>query len=312
MHILVVNCGSSSVKADIIEFPSQKSLHQLRIERIGRNGSGKLNGENLSIPISNEYEIALKESLKYFLQEWKGPEISGVGHRVVHGGADYAQPVLIDDQVKEAITKMIPLVPLHNPVNLKGIEVCEQLFPDLLQIAVFDTAFHRTIPNRAQYYAIDKKLADEKQIRRYGFHGTSHQYVSELTAKYLKKEMRDVKIISCHLGNGCSMTAIEYGRSVETSMGMSALEGLVMGTRSGDLDPGIISYLLSEGFNSDQISELLNEKSGLLGVSGSTNDMREIIQGAENGDDACRLALQIFTHRIRKKHRKYIKKRVCF
>lgn len=300
MHILVVNCGSSSVKADIIEFPSQKTLHQLRIERIGKNASGTINDENLSIQISDNYEIVLKDALKHFLEEWKGPKIDGVGHRVVHGGADYAQPVLVDDKVKSAIAKMIPLVPLHNPVNLKGIEVCEQLFPDMMQVAVFDTAFHRTIPNRAQYYAIDKELADEKNIRRYGFHGTSHQYVSELAAKFLQKESRDLKIITCHLGNGCSMTAIEYGRSVETSMGMSALEGLVMGTRSGDLDPGIITYLLSEGYTSDQLSELLNRESGLLGVSGSTNDMREIIAGAEKGDDRCRLALQIFTHRLRK------------
>jgi acetate kinase len=300
MQILVVNCGSSSIKADIVEFPSQNSLHQLRIERIGKNAFGTINDQNLTIILSDDYEITFKDAMQHFIEEWKGPAISGVGHRVVHGGADYAQPVLIDENVKKAIVKMIPLVPLHNPVNLKGIEVCEQMFPDLVQVAVFDTAFHRTIPNRAQYYAIDKDLSDEKNIRRYGFHGTSHQYVSELTAKYLQRDIKDLRIISCHLGNGCSMTAIEYGRSVETSMGMSALEGLVMGTRPGDLDPGIITYLLSEGYTADQLSELLNRKSGLLGVSGSTNDMREIIAAAESGDDRCRLALQIFTHRLRK------------
>ncbi|HUH75378.1 MAG TPA: acetate/propionate family kinase [Chitinophagales bacterium] len=300
MHILVVNCGSSSVKADIIEFPSQNSLHQLRIERIGKDATGTLNDEELSINISDNYEVVLRDALKHFLEEWKGPEISGVGHRVVHGGADYSQPVLIDEDVKKAIVKMMTLVPLHNPVNLKGIEVCEEIFPELVQVAVFDTAFHRTIPNRAQYYAIDKDLSDEKNIRRYGFHGTSHQYVSEVGAKFLDRDIRDLKMITCHLGNGCSMTAVEYGRSVETSMGMSALEGLVMGTRSGDLDPGVMTYLLSEGYTPHQLAELLNHKSGLLGISGSTNDMRGIIQGAEKGDDRCRLALQIFTHRIRK------------
>lgn len=300
MHILVVNCGSSSIKADIVTFPSGKAVHKLRVERIGQGTVGTINGETPSGEVPSDYSEVLRFYLKSFVESWKGDAILGIGHRVVHGGPEYAQPVLIDDEVKAAIRKMNPLVPLHNPVNLLGIEVCEELLPDLLQIAVFDTAFHRTIPNRAQFYAIDRQLSEEKNIRRYGFHGTSHQYVSELAAKYLNRDIRELRMISCHLGNGSSVTAVEFGRSVETSMGMSAIEGLVMGTRSGDVDPGIINYLLTEGYTPNQVSELLNEKSGLLGVSGTTNDMREIIDGAEAGDNGCRLALQLFTHRLRK------------
>lgn len=300
MNLLVINCGSSSIKADIIEFPSRKVVHRLSVERIGQGTTGTINGVAPEGDIPTDYKAIVRYYIEQFIQSWKGSPIVGVGHRVVHGGPEYHQPVVIDAEVKEAIRKMIPLVPLHNPVNLQGIEVCEELLPTVHQIAVFDTAFHRTIPNRAQFYAIDKELSEEKNIRRYGFHGTSHQYVSELAAKYLGKDLRDLRMISCHLGNGSSVTAIEFGRSVETSMGMSALEGLVMGTRSGDVDPGIINYLLTEGFTPNQVSELLNEKSGLLGVSGTTNDMREIIEGAESGDDGCRLALQLFTHRLRK------------
>ncbi|MCO5230425.1 MAG: acetate/propionate family kinase [Chitinophagales bacterium] len=300
MHILVVNCGSSSIKADIFNFLTKKAVHQLSVERIGKGTIGKINGEEVAISTTEEYTEVLRAYLTAFIHSWNGPQIDGVGHRVVHGGDDYAQPTLINEEVKSAIRKMIPLVPLHNPVNLKGIEICEEIFPDLHQVAVFDTAFHRSIPKRAQYYAIDRKLSDEKHIKRFGFHGISHQYVAELAAEHLQRDIRELRMITCHLGSGCSVTAIEYGRSIETSMGMSALEGLVMGTRAGDLDPGIINYLLSEGFSKEDVSKLLNEQSGLLGVSGQTNDMREIIKGAMDGDDGCRLALQLFTHRLRK------------
>ncbi len=301
MHILIVNCGSSSIKADILQFPSKESVHKLRVERIGYGTTGHINGENITLEVQDNFSEVLSYFLKKFMDTWTGEPIKGVGHRVVHGGVNYAQPVLIDKEVKKAIRKMIPLVPLHNPVNLQGIEVCEQMFPDLHQVAVFDTAFHRTLPTRAQYYAIDKDLADEKNIKRFGFHGTSHHYVAQLAADYLQRDIRDLRLITCHLGNGCSIAAVEFGRSAETSMGMTALEGLMMGTRSGDLDPGILTYLLEEeGYTPESLAELLNEKSGLLGVNGFTNDMRETLAGAEEGDDRCRLAIQIFTHRLRK------------
>ena len=300
MYILVVNCGSSSIKADIIEFPSKKAVAKLRVEKMGEGSSGKLNGIEIKETAPVNYGEALAFYLGILVKSWTGEPLAGIGHRVVHGGESYAQPIEINEEVKSAITKMIPLVPLHNPNNLKGIAICEKLFPNLPQVAVFDTAFHRTIPRRAQYYAIDKKLSDQMHIQRFGFHGTSHQYVANLAANYLERRVEDLRMISCHLGNGCSVAAIEFGRSAETSMGMSALEGLVMGTRPGDVDPGVITYLLQTGFNTEKLVSLLNEDSGLKGLSGQTNDMREILDGAEKGDDGCRLALQVFTHRLRK------------
>lgn len=301
MNILVINCGSSSVKADIIRFPERSVLHTLRVERmIGRNPKVILNGKVVERPYPAQYQELLNEAMLDFLRSSGNPHIDGIGHRVVHGGEHYAQPVMVDESVMSAIREMIPLVPLHNPVNLKGMEVAGQLFPNIPQIAVFDTAFHRSIPNRAQYYAIDKELADDKRIRRFGFHGTSHQYVSEKAAEFLKTDLRDLRLVTCHLGSGCSITAIEFGRSVETSMGMSALEGLVMGTRSGDIDAGILTYLMKGGMSLEEISTLLNEKSGLLGLSGISNDMREVLAEAEKGNERCRLAIQVFTHRLRK------------
>lgn len=300
MNILVINSGSSSLKADIIELHTQKAVHKLRVERIGQGVPGEINGVEIEGDVPADYTELLELYIQKFMDSWTGESIQAIGHRVVHGSEDYSQPVEITEDVKEVIRKMTPLAPLHNPSNLIGIEVCEKLYPELTQVAVFDTAFHRTLPRRAQYYAIDRKLAEEKNIKRFGFHGTSHQYVAELAADYLQRDIRELRLITCHLGNGCSVAAIEFGRSAETSMGMSALEGLVMGTRSGDIDPGIITYLLNEGYTKEQLTELLNEKSGLLGLSGRTNDMREVLEGAESGDDGCRLALQVFTHRLRK------------
>jgi acetate kinase len=300
VNILVINCGSSSVKAGIVKFPDKNATHTLVVERIGRDPKVVFNGNTIQKSYSSEYVDLLKEVLHDFLEDAGNPDIDCVGHRVVHGGEHYAQPVIVDDAVKTAIREMFPLVPLHNPVNLKGIEVAEELFPDKPQIAVFDTAFHRSIPNRAQFYAIDKELADEKRIRRFGFHGTSHHYVSKKAAQFLHADLRDLRLITCHLGSGCSITAVEFGRSVETSMGMSALEGLVMGTRSGDIDPGVLTFLMREGMSADQISTLLNENSGLLGLSGVSNDMREVLAEAEKGNERCRLAIQVFTHRLRK------------
>ena len=301
MQILVINCGSSSIKADIIDTSTKKSILELNAERVTSAPEIKLNNSVV------EYfgEIIFKNILQFCLQKIKQDVLSNsivaIGHRVVHGGDLYHQPILIDTQVENAIQELCALAPLHNPANLDGIQTAKEIFPALPNIAVFDTAFHQTIPNRAKYYAIDKTLADKHKIKRYGFHGTSHKYVAEKASVYLENELKNLRIISCHLGNGASICAIEFGRSVENSMGFTPLEGLVMGTRSGDLDAGIIFQLSQkENLSLKQLEELLNKKSGLSGLSGIGNDMRDILTQAENGNENCRLAIQVFTHRLTK------------
>jgi acetate kinase len=230
-----------------------------------------------------------------------GQSFAGVGHRVVHGGNQFSAPTRIDDSVVEAIQALIPLAPLHNPPALAGIEAARALLPDVPHVAVFDTAFHATLPRRARTYAIDQTLAQAHGIQRYGFHGTSHRFVAHQAAAFLDSDVRDLRIITAHLGNGCSAAAVEYGRSVETSMGMTPLDGLVMGTRSGDLDPGVVLHLMrAGGLNVDEVDHLLNRASGLSGLSGVGNDMRDIEQGAKDGDERCRTALTVFAHRVRK------------
>ena len=227
--------------------------------------------------------------------------IKAVGHRVVHGGDQFSSPVRINAEVEKAIESLIPMAPLHNPANLAGISTAKKHLPDIPHIAVFDTAFHQTLPRRAYTYAIPIEIQERHGFRRYGFHGTSHHWVARQTAIFLKEDLRDLRIITCHLGNGCSITAIENGRSIETSMGMSPLEGLVMGTRSGDIDPGLLLELQRrEGLSIDEVDQLLNKQSGLLGLSKTSNDMRDIDQRASEGDDACRLAIRVFCHRLRK------------
>ncbi len=228
-------------------------------------------------------------------------ELVGVAHRVVHGGPEFDRAVRIDEAALEKINQWSKLAPLHNPINLRGIRAAQQLFPEIDHFAVFDTAFHRNMPQRAQTYALPKGLMETHGIRRYGFHGTSHKYVAAKAATFLGAEPRDLRIISCHLGNGCSVAAIEFGRSVETSMGMTPLEGLVMGTRSGDIDPGIPHYLHEQaGMSMSAIDEMLNRHSGLAGLSGAGNDLRVILQKSTEGDADCQLAVQVFSHRIRK------------
>lgn len=301
MHILVVNCGSSSIKADVFQLPSAKIVHSLRVERISTTPLIQLNGNTLAAENIIGYEAVMTFSLEQLKNSLNGSILSGIGHRVVHGGSLYSQPILIDEDVEKTIASFSALAPLHNPVNLKGIQICKNVFKDIPQIAVFDTAFHSTLPTRAQFYAIDKEVAEKHQIKRYGFHGTSHQYVAQKAAAYLGVELRHLRLITCHLGNGGSITAVEFGRSVETSMGMTPLEGLVMGTRSGDVDPGVLLMLLQSGdFNADSLDKMLNEKSGLAGITGGLSDMRDIIAKSSAGDDACRLAIQLVTHRLRK------------
>jgi len=301
MHILTINCGSSSIKADVIDTVHHAAVLSLAAERILTTPQIKLNDTKLSY----EGELSLDSILRFCLLQLKSAlqerTILGIGHRIVHGGNRYSQPVLIDESVEEAIRELIDLAPLHHPAHLSGIKMAKEVFDGLPNIAVFDTAFHQTLPKRAQYYSINKKMADKYAIRRYGFHGTSHKYVAERASNYLKEDIRNLRILSCHLGNGSSICAIEYGRSIETSMGMTPMEGLVMGTRSGDIDPGIITLLQDkEGWSPKQTEDFLNNQSGLSGLSGIGNDLRDILQQAENGNEDCRLAIHVFTHRLTK------------
>lgn len=300
MNVLVINCGSSSIKAAVINSENGDSLLNMTIERVLDNPLVHINDETLSCSESG-HEAALNFALP-LIQKYLGEhELNGVGHRVVHGGNKFDAPVLIDENVENTIKEVSGLAPLHNPVNLLGVTVARQVFSNLRHVAVFDTSFHQTMPKRAVQYALPKQLREKHGLRRYGFHGTSHEYVAELAAEYLQADLNALRIITCHLGNGASVTAVEYGRSVETSMGMTPLEGLVMGTRSGDIDPGILLHIArEEELSMKDLDQLLNKKSGLLGLSGVGNDMRDIIEKSTAGDEDCRLALQVFTHRLRK------------
>jgi acetate kinase len=312
MHVLVVNCGSSSIKAEIVNTESGGRHGGFLIERIGERageatrlhwrGPWAEGGEGHAIA-GADHGAALAVVLPELLERLADAEVEldGVVHRVVHGGDRFADPVRIDAEVEAAIEALSPLAPLHNPANLAGIRAAKELLPELEHVAVFDTAFHQTLPRRAWAYALPRELAERHGIRRYGFHGSSHAHVAARAADHLGEDLRDLRLITCHLGNGCSVCAVEYGRSVETSMGMTPLEGLAMGTRSGDLDPGIILHLLRSGeFDVDGLDELLNERSGLAGLSGVGKDLRDIEARAAEGDEDCRLAIHVFAHRLRK------------
>ncbi len=307
--VLVINCGSSSIKLDVLD-PSTgercqsragdgQALRELcgKVDRLGQPGCAlQLGDTSLALP-GADHAAALAKVLPILLA---GVDIAAVGHRVVHGGPSFSAAVRIDAEVEQRIDELSSMAPLHNPANLAGIRAARRLLPDKCHVAVFDTAFHATLPARAREYALPAALREEHGIRRYGFHGPSHRWVAESAAHYLKEDIRDLRLITCHLGNGASVCAIEYGRSIETSMGMTPLEGLVMGTRSGDLDLGIVLELQRKGYSVERLDELLNRESGLAGLSGVGNDLRDIEARAAEGDDACRLALQVFTHRLRK------------
>ena len=296
MNILVLNAGSSSLKAAVLDTSGTRHA-SLKAERLGTpEAFATLNGERHELP-GCDHGATLASLLPEMI---RGLELIAVGHRVVHGGEAFQRPTRIDAQVVAGIEALCPLAPLHNPANLACVRAALELLPGLPHIAVFDTAFHATLPTRARNYAIDLDLALAKGIRRYGFHGTSHAFVSRAAADYLGEDLRHLRIITCHLGNGASVCAVEYGRSVETSMGMTPLEGLVMGTRSGDLDPGVLLQLLREGMTVAELDHLLNRSSGLAGLSGVSNDMRDIEERAADGDERCRLAVHVFTHRLRK------------
>ncbi|MEO1653413.1 MAG: acetate/propionate family kinase, partial [Bacteroidota bacterium] len=303
MEILVINCGSSSLKADLIEAQTGQRLLSLRIDRVHSNQPSIHFSDEKEAQIANVsgHAALLKIAFPRLLEKIDPARIKGLGHRVVHGGSKFDEPVIIDEAVEQKIEELSSLAPLHNPPALLAIKVARSFFSQIPHIAVFDTAFHATLPNRARQYALPKDISEQYGIRRFGFHGTSHQFVAERAAKYLSTDLRNLRLITCHLGSGASVCAVEYGRSVETSMGMTPLEGLVMGTRSGDLDPGIILHLLKEGnMSAEEIDTLLNQQSGLEGISGVGNDMRDIVEAAAEGNESARRAIHVFAHRLRK------------
>jgi acetate kinase len=284
-EIFVVNSGSSSIKYQLVDVETGEAIVNGVIERIGEPGSK-----------AKDHVAGMKIALDAL---GTGHDITAVGHRVVHGGTIFTEATIVTDSVMKQIEGLSPLAPLHNPANLIGIRAARKALPDLPQVAVFDTAFHRTLSPAAYTYAIDAKVADKYAVRRYGFHGTSHKYVSERAAEFLGRPLKDTKTIVLHLGNGASACAIDGGRSIDTSMGMTPLEGLVMGTRSGDLDPAILTYLHREaGLSFDELDDLLNLGSGLLGLTGE-GDMRDVQDAATNGDAKAEAALAVYRHRIR-------------
>ncbi len=299
MNVLVINCGSSSIKLDLLDPNTGERAAKASVERVGSEGCAlRVNGGEPQALPGADHGKALEAALPQLKGERK---VDAVGHRVVHGGERFNAPVRIDDDTEAAIEALIPLAPLHNPGNLAGIRAARALLPGVPHVAVFDTAFHATLPNRAKTYALPAELAQKHAIRRYGFHGPSHQYVANRAAQALGEDLRELRVITCHLGNGASVTAVEFGRSVETSMGLTPLEGLVMGTRAGDVDAGVLLTLMrEEGLDADALDKLLNKESGLAGLSGVGNDLRDIETRAAEGDDRCRLAIQVFCHRLRK------------
>ncbi len=298
MLILVINCGSSSAKYELFDLTEHRSLAKGLIERIGTPGYCENHYEAIALIVA-----ALTDKKTGAIRS-KG-EIDGIGHRVVHGGEEFKTSTLINGKVIKSIEKYSELAPLHNPPSLSGIRACLDILKGIPQVAVFDTSFHQTMPEKAFLYGLPYKYYDKYGIRKYGFHGTSHRWVSRAAARELKRPVESLKIITCHLGNGCSMAAVDRGESVDTTMGFTPLEGLLMGTRSGDLDPAVVFYLMErEGLSPKHISDILNKKSGLLGISGVSNDMRDIIKATRSKNIKvsvrAKLAIEIFVYRIEK------------
>ena len=310
MKTLVINCGSSSLKYQLIDMSNEESMVQGLVERIGIEGSAltqKTPGKSKPVINTelNDHKDARKLVLEALVNEEYGviksmDEISAVGHRVVHGGEKYSESVLITDEVLDSIRDCIALAPLHNPPNIIGIEACRELMPNVPMVAVFDTAFHQTMPKNAYICPVPYELYEKYGVRKYGFHGTSHKYVSNKVAEVMGKDIKDLKIVTCHLGNGCSLAAVKGGKSIDTSMGFTPLAGIMMGTRAGSIDPSVISFLIEEkGYTIEQVDEILNKKSGVLGVSGVSSDFRDVRAAAQEGNERAQLALDIFHYKIR-------------
>lgn len=311
MKILVINCGSSSVKYQLIDMSNEELLAQGLVERIGIEGSiltQKVTGRDkyiIEVPMK-DHKDAIKIALKALVDKTNGviksmEEISAVGHRVVHGGEKYSESVVVNDEVMKDLEECVKLAPLHNRPNIIGIEACKALMPNVPMVVVFDTAFHGTMPKKAYLYPLPYELYEKHGIRKYGFHGTSHKYVSHKVAQVMGRNIEDLKIISCHIGNGASITAVKGGKSIDTSMGFTPLDGVAMGTRSGSIDPAIVVYLVNElGYTIDEVSDILNKKSGVLGITSISSDLRDIKEAAYNkGNEIAKLALDIFSYKIK-------------
>ncbi|MEG0901783.1 MAG: acetate kinase, partial [Clostridia bacterium] len=310
MKVLILNAGSSSLKYQLIDMDGEKLLAKGLVERIGIEGSKisqKVNGKvfELETPMETHTD-GIQLMLKALADPDKGAvksmsEIGAVGHRVLHGGERFTASVLVNDEVKEAIRANIPLGPLHNPANLMGIEACEKVMPGTPNVAVFDTAFHQTMPPKAFLYGVPMEYYERLKVRRYGFHGTSHRYVSKRACEFLNLDRKTTRVITCHLGNGSSLAAVEGGKCVDTSMGITPLEGVLMGTRSGSMDPAVVQFIANnEKLTVNEVLDILNKKSGLLGISGLSSDMRDVDAAADSGDRRAIIARDMLVAGIRK------------
>ena len=314
MKILVVNCGSSSLKFQLINMDNDEVLASGRCDRIGGEGidkpfleykdrTGKKTRDEMDIP---NHTDAFEKVVKYLLNPERGAikdlsEISAIGHRIVNGGPKFTKPVLITEEIMKDYREAIEYAPLHNPAHIQGIEACTKIMPNIPQALIFDTSFHSTIPEKASTYALPYKYYTEYGIKRYGAHGTSHKFITKEAAKVLGKKPEEINIISCHLGNGASIAAVKNGKCVDTSMGLTPLEGLIMGTRSGDLDPAVLGFIMKkDNITIDEMMTMLNKKSGLLGITGKTGDIRDLKELEKQGDKMATLALDMFAYRVRK------------
>jgi acetate kinase len=311
MKVLVINAGSSSLKYQLIDMDNQEVLAKGLCERIGIEGSN-LQHTQVSTGTKTKLEKPMKDHgdaiqmvIDALVDEKIGviksmDEIGAVGHRVVHGAEEFASSCLITEAVMKALEKCTPLAPLHNPPNIIGINACKKIMPNVPQVAVFDTAFHQTMPAKAFMYALPYECYEKDRIRKYGFHGTSHKYVSQQAAKFLGKAPEDLKIVTCHLGNGSSISAVDGGKCVDTSMGFTPLDGVPMGTRTGAMDPAVVTYLINKGMSAAEVDNLMNKKSGVAGVSGVSSDFRDLAAASEAGNERAKLALDMFTYQVKK------------
>ncbi|MFQ7292134.1 MAG: acetate/propionate family kinase [Monoglobales bacterium] len=311
MKVLVINAGSSSLKYQLIDMDSHEVMAKGLCERIGIEGSN-LQHTNVAKSEKTKIEKPMKDHgdaiqmvIDALVDENIGviksmDEIGAVGHRVVHGAEEFADSCLITDAVMKALEKCTPLAPLHNPPNIIGIRACAKIMPGVPQVAVFDTAFHQTMPAKAYMYALPYEYYEKYRIRKYGFHGTSHKYVSQQAAKFMGKDPKDLKVITCHLGNGSSISAVDGGKCVDTSMGFTPLDGVPMGTRTGSMDPAVVTYLINQGMTAAEVDTLMNKKSGVAGVSGVSSDFRDLTAASKEGNTRAQLALDMFTYQVKK------------
>ena len=310
MYILVINAGSSSLKYQVMDKDTQVVVSKGLCEKVGSEDSFhkyELEGTEriVTAPLADHYD-AVKTVLGTLLDPQEGvigslDEIVAVGHRVVHGGEYFSTSVVIDDEVIDRIKECVPLAPLHNPPSLMGIEACIELMPGAVQVAVFDTAFLQTLPPKAYMYPLPYEMYEKYRIRKYGFHGTSHRYVAQRTAEFLERPLEELKIVTCHLGNGCSLTAVDRGRAIDNSLGFTPLDGLMMGTRCGSIDPAIVTFMISKlNMTAEEAEAVMNRKSGLLGISGLSNDLRDVRAAAEAGNPRAILAYEMYSNSVKR------------